>query len=82
MRVTQEQIDALLTESTWTIQKIGQKTTLALLTLPNGFEIVGTSACIDPSSYNEEIGAEYAKKRVVDKLWELLGFHTQYMLPH
>lgn len=59
------------------IMKIGAKTTCCVLTLQNGFEVVGTSACVDPANYNEEIGATYARKRAMDKVWELEGYRLQ-----
>jgi hypothetical protein len=57
--------------------KVGMKTTLCLTTLVNGFEIVTSSSCVDPAMYNEEIGAQIAKERGVDKVWELEGYVLQ-----
>lgn len=51
--------------------KVGVKTTVALLTANNGFEIVGTSACVNPDDFNEPIGQHFA---LVDALNELDGF--------
>jgi hypothetical protein len=51
--------------------KVGVKTTVALLTANNGFEIVGTSACVNPDDFNESIGQHFA---LVDALNELDGF--------
>ena len=36
--------------------KVGLKTVIAVLTLKNSFEIIGTSACVDPNNFNFEIG--------------------------
>lgn len=60
-----------------TILTIGRKTTLVLLTLQNGFEVVGTSACVDPENYNQEVGAKFARQRALDKVWELEGYKLQ-----
>lgn len=57
--------------------RMGAKTTICLLTLKNGFEIVGTSACVDPSKFEEEIGRFYALKDALRKLNELDGFYKQ-----
>lgn len=57
--------------------KGGQKTTIVVATLKNGFEVVGTSACVDPLDYVHEIGIANAKKRIIEKVWELLGFLLQ-----
>lgn len=59
-------------------KKMGTKTTIALLTLKNGFEIVGTSACVNPANFNKEIGQHYALVRGLEKLDELQGFNQQH----
>jgi hypothetical protein len=59
------------------IYDLGKKTTAVVLTLKNGFEVVGTSACVDPANYKQEVGAEYARKRALDKVWELEGYKLQ-----
>ncbi len=53
---------------------MGKKTTICLLTLDNGFEVVGTSSCIDPKDYDQRTGAAIAYENAVEKLWELYGF--------
>jgi hypothetical protein len=59
------------------IYDLGAKTTAVLLRLKNGFEVVGTSACVDPANYKQEVGATYARKRAIDKIWELEGYKLQ-----
>ena len=56
---------------------VGKKTTVVVLTLKSGFEVIGSSACVDPANYNEEVGASYARKRARDKVWELEGYKLQ-----
>jgi hypothetical protein len=73
--VTQEDVDAAIVETHF--WKAGRKTTVGFARLSNGFEIVATSACVDPEKYDEKIGEEYALKRIKDKAWELLGFQLQ-----
>lgn len=60
--------------------KIGKKTTICLLTLENGFEIVGISAPVSVKNFNFEIGKKYAKEKAVNKLWELEGYLLQEKL--
>jgi hypothetical protein len=57
--------------------KLGDKTTAVLITMTNGFEVLGTSACVDASNYVHEIGVEYATERAKNKIWELLAFNLQ-----
>lgn len=75
---TEEDIkNAIVSEK---IYDLGVKTTAVVLTLRNGFEVVGTSACVDPANYKQEVGAEYARKRAIDKVWELEGYKLQSTL--
>lgn len=60
-----------------TYKKIGEKTTICVITLGNGFEIVGHSACVDKDMYNREIGEHYALVKALSNLSELNGFYEQ-----
>jgi hypothetical protein len=59
---------------------VGKKTTVCLLTLENGFEIIGFSACVDASNFDKEIGMKESYKNAFDKLWQLEGYKLQYNL--
>ncbi len=61
--VTKEEIDALLASARRSTRTIGVKTTLVVVTLPNGFEIAATSACVDPENYDMAVGEKIAMKR-------------------
>lgn len=54
-----------------------EKTTVCILTLKNGFEVVGTSGVVDKSNFDEGIGREFAKKKAIEKIWELEGYRLQ-----
>lgn len=75
--ITQAQIDAILKESTFEYEKMGEKTTVLLCRLPNGFELVESSACVDPANYSSIQGIEICKKRIAQKLWFLEGYRLQ-----
>lgn len=77
MKVTEEYLDNLIADSDFVSIKMGQKTTVVHLTLPNGFELVGTSACVDPVNYDQEIGEQIALGRIKDQLWLLEGYLLQ-----
>lgn len=74
-KCTEEQILATIAEEL--DYKLGVKTTCVVLRLKNGFEVVGTSACVDPSGYDHETGKAYARKRAIEKVWELEGYLLQ-----
>lgn len=48
--------------------------TICAITLCNGFQLVGTSACVSESTFDAKIGEEMAYKKAFEKLWELEGY--------
>ena len=58
-------------------KKVGRKTTIALVTTEQGFEIVGTSACVDAAKYDAALGEDYALKDALKKLDQHVGFYRQ-----
>jgi hypothetical protein len=74
-KCTEEQILATIAEEL--DYKLGVKTTCVVLRLKNGFEVVGTSACVDPAEYDHDVGKQMASRRALDKVWELEGYLLQ-----
>lgn len=70
-----EMIEAKILKEDYT--KIGEKTVICLLTLKCGFEIIGSSACINPNDFDFEIGKKYAREKAIDQLWMLEGYLAQ-----
>jgi hypothetical protein len=56
---------------------MGEKTCVVTCTTPSGFVIVESSSCVDPANYDERIGYEICKDRIINKLWELEGYCLQ-----
>ena len=73
--ITQENVDSFIKNIK--ISTIGEKTTLVIATLINGFEIIESSSCVDVANYDEKLGAEICIGRIKNKIWELLGFLLQ-----
>lgn len=48
--------------------------TICVLTMRNGFTVVGTSACASPENFNAEFGRELAWKDAIRQLWGLEGY--------
>lgn len=48
--------------------------TSCLLTLKNGFNVHGESACANPENFDEELGRKIAKGNAKDKIWALEGY--------
>lgn len=57
--------------------RMGVKTTICVLTMKNGFEVVGESACVDPANFDYELGKKYAYENAFNKLWQLEGYVLQ-----
>jgi hypothetical protein len=55
--------------------KVGKKTTVCVITLDSGFEIIGTSSCLDADKYNQEVGDDLAYNDAMNKLIELEAYH-------
>lgn len=48
--------------------------TFCVLSLDNGFTVVGQSACVSRANFDAEKGRQYAREDAVRKMWPLLGF--------
>ena len=59
------------------VMKLGERTTVVRCILKNGFELVESSACVDPRNYSVEIGQEACMEKIRDRIWNLLGFLLQ-----
>jgi hypothetical protein len=77
IKVTKEQVQAILSASKVEDTKMGEKSTIVCVTLPNGFVIVQSSSCVDPANYDHELGKQICMQRVEDKVWELEGYLLQ-----
>lgn len=75
--VKKETIDNILSQTLIVVEKYGNKTTILKATLPNGFEVVESSSCVDPKNFNMSIGEQICMKKLEDKIWELEGYKLQ-----
>lgn len=48
--------------------------TLCILTLKNGFMVIGEAAPASPANYDAELGRKIAKDKAIDKVWPLMGY--------
>lgn len=80
-KVTKKQIDDILDKAEFHIEhRIFGKQCIIVASLENGFTIVGESACVEASNYEETIGVELAMERIRERLWELEGYRLQCRL--
>lgn len=77
-KVTKEGIEAKIKKIGY--NQISEKFTICIITLENGFEVTGESACVDPKNYDREIGERIAKENAFEKIWLLEGYLLQEKL--
>ncbi|SMD95167.1 hypothetical protein BACERE00187_02393 [Bacillus cereus] len=75
--ITQEDINSILERTQFTVEEFHDKCTVVVAKLPNGFILMESSACVDPSNYDVNIGIEICKDRITNKIWELEGYRLQ-----
>lgn len=72
MKLTEEDLKKhIVKEDYWTIW---EKTTVCLITLDNGFEVIWHSAPIHKEDFEEDLWKKYAYENAFNKLRELYWF--------
>jgi hypothetical protein len=71
--VTLQDIQARVASVVYTVLP-DTTTTLCQLRMVNGYTILGTSACVDPTKYNQALGEKYAYEDAINKAWPLEGY--------
>lgn len=72
-KVTKKDVQAKIAGVEYFIMPDG-RTTIAHVTLRNGFTVRGESACVNAVNFNKELGEQYALEKAFDKIWELEGY--------
>lgn len=54
--------------------------TFCVLVLKNGFTVTGESACASPENFDSELGMQIARKKAVEKVWQLMGYELKTKL--
>ncbi len=74
MKVTEDKIESVVLDVEYVRSKIHPTLTLCILSLRNGFCVVGQSACCDPKEFDEAIGRDVAYSDARSKIWQLEGY--------
>lgn len=48
--------------------------TVTVITMKNGFTVIGKTAPADPANYNAELGYKFSREDAIRQLWPLMGF--------
>jgi hypothetical protein len=73
MKVTEQEVEEAIRSSQYHRFEC-TNVTVCCLTLDNGFTTVGSSGCVDPAEFNEEVGRKIARRDAFSKAWAYLGF--------
>ena len=83
-RLTPEHIDAQIAGENWgrasdmfkgaPQSRALECLTICVLTLKNGYTIVGKSACASPENYDAELGGKIAREDARKQIWALEGY--------
>lgn len=80
-RITPDQIDnSIITAQYW--HPPGTTLTVCALTLRNGTNVVGESACVSPENFDADLGRSIAKRNAREKIWALEGYLLKERLHH
>ena len=72
-RITPEHLDSVISNAEYH-QFPGTTTTVCLITLINGYTVLGESACASPENFDEELGRHIAYENAYNKIWSLEGY--------
>ena len=75
-RITPEDIDAAIATEAYHVFP-GTTLTVCCLTLVNGYQVVGESACASPENFDVELGRKISKRNARDKIWALEGYRLR-----
>jgi hypothetical protein len=72
-RITPDEIDNAIVDTQYHVFE-GSMLTVCCLTLTNGFNVTGTSACASPENFNKKIGEQIAFRNARQEIWVLEGY--------
>lgn len=75
-KVTEKDIESVIITEQYA--RIGFKTTVCALILNTGFEVIGSSAPVDPATFDFVIGKKLAREKAIEQVWEYLGAITSF----
>ena len=73
-RVTLEYMEGRISGIEYINPETVPQMTLAIITMKNGFAVVGQSAPADPDNFNEALGQKFAREDAMRKLWGFEGY--------
>jgi hypothetical protein len=71
--VTTDDAQDVIGESTTTVHHMGEKTTVLHCQLPNGYELVVSSQCVDPADFTPRAGLTACFDKLETRIIDLLA---------
>lgn len=78
-RVTPERLEQVIVSEQYHVFP-NSTFTACLLTLANGYTVLGESACASPENFNAELGRKIARDNAKNKIWSLEGYLLRQQL--
>lgn len=75
-RITPDMIDGAIQHEQYHVFP-GTTLTVCALTLSNGYQVVGESACASAENFNAELGRKIARDNARNKIWALEGYRLR-----
>lgn len=72
-RITPEHLDRVIVSEQYHVFP-NTTFTACLLTLENGYTVLGESACASVENFNAELGRKIARENARNKIWSLEGY--------
>lgn len=79
-RVSLDSLKALIANEQFVHPVAAPHVTICILTLTNGFVVVGHSAPADPANFNAPLGQEFARNECIRQMWPLEGYRLRCQL--
>lgn len=73
-RVTLEYLESRIAGTEYINPETVPQLTLAIVTMKNGFAVVGKSAPADPANFDAGLGQKFAREDAMRQLWGFEGF--------
>lgn len=71
MKLTPDYIESQVVDTKY---QVDGTFTICTITTKAGIKLVGTSGCLDPKNYVEEVGESIARRNAVEQIWALEGY--------
>lgn len=72
-KITPEEVEASIANIEYHVFP-GTLLTVCCLTLTNGFNVIGQSACAHPDLFNDKIGRQVSYNQAKGNIWQFLGY--------